>query len=292
MDLSWSCNFGLYAPLAIVSGRVMNNALIDFEKQHKENAVDRAKRVREEKKELIISLHDSGMSVQEIVNQVKEQPLYVRRVLHMTGRLVKQEKKLMPVVRLSVNGDYIDEYPSVGAASRLLRIDHECIRKCCNKTRKTAGGFVFMYLHTFKGEADVEMKRVQSDKVRKPVVMLDTNGDYIQTFQSCSDAAKSISCDATAIINVCRGRMKTIKRFRFLYAEDYERLKDTDLSVTAGKLKPINKIDQSGKVVRTYESIIETSRETGLSIFILRRMMKTGEYRDGFTFKHKHVRAA
>jgi hypothetical protein len=43
------------------------------------------------------------------------------------------------------NGELICEYPSIAYASKMVGVDSSIISKCCNKTKKSAGGYFWSY---------------------------------------------------------------------------------------------------------------------------------------------------
>lgn len=55
-----------------------------------------------------------------------------------------------PVVQLSMNGDYIDEFISATEAGRKLNFTSSHISSVCNNKRKTANGYLWMYKEDYK----------------------------------------------------------------------------------------------------------------------------------------------
>lgn len=63
-----------------------------------------------------------------------------------------------PVIQLSLDGDYIAEYESVGLAARSMgKLDHSGIAKCCRGVQKTADGYKWVY----KSDYEETIKEVQ-----------------------------------------------------------------------------------------------------------------------------------
>lgn len=52
-----------------------------------------------------------------------------------------------PVCQYTLDMVFIKEYPSIREASRMTKINHECIRRCCNgnKNYSHAGGYIWKY---------------------------------------------------------------------------------------------------------------------------------------------------
>ena len=51
----------------------------------------------------------------------------------------------IPIVQYTLDGDYVDEYPSTRKAEEATGIDGSSINKVCRNDRKTAGGFIWKY---------------------------------------------------------------------------------------------------------------------------------------------------
>ena len=61
---------------------------------------------------------------------------------------------------------------------------------------------------------------IDNNTKRKKVIQYDLNNNYIQTFNSITDAAKAINSNTTNISAVCKGKRKTCKKYIFRYEED------------------------------------------------------------------------
>ncbi len=57
----------------------------------------------------------------------------------------KQNKRIKPVVQLSMDGEFIKQYDTMIFASKTTGIDYSSICDCCRGKSKTAGGFRWMY---------------------------------------------------------------------------------------------------------------------------------------------------
>lgn len=49
------------------------------------------------------------------------------------------------IVQFSVEGNYIAEFDSIKIASEITDVDSTNISRCCNRERKTAGGYVWKF---------------------------------------------------------------------------------------------------------------------------------------------------
>ena len=51
----------------------------------------------------------------------------------------------------------------------------------------------------------------------KPVLKIDKDGNTIEEYKSITEAAKSSNSSTSGIVNVCKGKQKTCKGFRWQY---------------------------------------------------------------------------
>ena len=57
----------------------------------------------------------------------------------------KTNKTAKPVKQYSIDGEFIQEFPSVAIAAKELNLDSSTISKVCRGVNKTHGGFIFKY---------------------------------------------------------------------------------------------------------------------------------------------------
>ena len=111
-----------------------------------------------------------------------------------------------------------------------------------------------------------------------------SKGNLICGYKSVREASIQTGCSATAIYSVCLGYSKSIKGFRFEYAN-----KDILNRPATNCPKKVYRIDENGNIIETYKSVKEASLDLEIScdsIYdnISGRKKKT---RDGYRFKFK-----
>ena len=57
----------------------------------------------------------------------------------------------------------------------------------------------------------------RSNKIKKKIVQYDLNNNFIQEWDSASDAAKHYNCNRGNITNVCKGKRKSTLNFKWYY---------------------------------------------------------------------------
>lgn len=111
-----------------------------------------------------------------------------------------------------LQGNFIKTWESSSEAQRILNINYASIIKCCNKQRKSAGGYIWRYLEDTK-IGDYEILR-RDTKVEQ----YSLDGTYIKTWDSIKQANEYLNIPAGAISRVCLGKNKKTHGFIWRYA--------------------------------------------------------------------------
>ena len=99
-----------------------------------------------------------GSCKQKISEKIKQQ------YADGTKKLMKDK---IPVVQLSLSGEYINQYPSARDTGN-KKYKNSMIQSCCTKRKKTAYGFIWMYLKDYTPENVIErVTTANIDKRRK-----------------------------------------------------------------------------------------------------------------------------
>jgi hypothetical protein len=84
------------------------------------------------------------------IEKLRRASLGDRNAKTMTGKFGRLSPVSIPVVRLSFNFDFVDEFECAREAMRKTGIDCCSITNCCRGKRKSAGGFIWMYKHDYE----------------------------------------------------------------------------------------------------------------------------------------------
>ena len=63
--------------------------------------------------------------------------------------------------------------------------------------------------------------RLNAEKIKKPVVVMNKNREYINTFASVDDAAKYIGVSSSGVTRCCKGEYKYTGGYITMFKEDY-----------------------------------------------------------------------
>lgn len=102
---------------------------------------------------------------------------------------------------------------------------------------------------------------------RKPVSQYTLAGEYIRTYPSIQDAAKSIGFPESNIINCCKGknRQKSVGGYQWRYASDAKgNIKPLSYRFGEGHRIRVSQHTLDGTHIRTYNSLQEAARAMGV----------------------------
>jgi len=131
-------------------------------------------------------------------------------------------KNAKPILKYSLDGEFLEEYPSIAAASK-DKCSNSTIRDTCNGKRLSTYGFIWR----FKENEDFPRKIVVTEEQKKTsilhaertraVLKLDMDGNVLERFDCIKDAAKSIGTCHSVISRVCSGERKHALGFVWKY---------------------------------------------------------------------------
>lgn len=144
----------------------------------------------------------------------KEQSERMKSVYNFDAAL---EAVREPVVQLDLNGNYIDEYPSVTEAGERTSTGHTHISSCCNNKRKTAGGYIWVKKSNYEtGKYSVNPSALEKNKNEK-IVKLSLDGSFLETLYY-----KDIRIHhKTRIIDCCNGERSASHGYKWMRYDDY-----------------------------------------------------------------------
>lgn len=123
------------------------------------------------------------------------------------------------VVQLSMMGEFIKQWDCMQDAADILGVTRTKIGSVCRNTRRSAGGFLWVYTEDYDPNKDYCCTK---KRVSKPVVMLDKNYNYIDEYNNIKEASiYNPECNTCGINKCCVGLTKTHKGFIFMYKHDY-----------------------------------------------------------------------
>ena len=123
-----------------------------------------------------------------------------------------------PVELYDLNGCYIKTLPSATKVAEVLGVSRNTIYEVLHGNRPSCQGYQMKYT---EDKEKIIKKFVSKQGGSKAVCQIDAiSNQIINTFISAAQAAKEINGDSSTITKVCKGKLKTHKGFKWIYAED------------------------------------------------------------------------
>lgn len=132
--------------------------------------------------------------------------------------IIIKTNKPNEIIQFDLNFNIIKIFKTVDEASRELNINKTAIYDCCNNSKKTAKGFIFMYKKNY--DSNISYKLIKNTKAKK-IIQLDLNMNKINIYDSIINASKNLNINDSNISACCKGKRQTIGGFKFMYLSDY-----------------------------------------------------------------------
>lgn len=119
------------------------------------------------------------------------------------------------VYQYSLNGVFIKEYSSITLASKITNILVTDISQCCNKKKKSAGGYQWNFEKNVKS-----MQQYKRRTNAKKIIQI-LNGNIIKKFDSLTKAQEETKILKTSIANCLNKRTKSAGGYTWEYVEEF-----------------------------------------------------------------------
>lgn len=196
-------------------------------------------------------------------NKIKEP-----KTKNNSNKIIKEKKKdkiikaTIPLFcKYSLAGELLNTYFS----TKELLLDNKLtstgsIYMACDKKINHSYG----YLWSYYGEKP-QIYKPQYESLSKEVVQYDLDFNYINTFNSASEAAKYVGLKSyVSIADVCLGRLFKSKGYIWRYKD--ENLHNKNLYYEkAGYMKGVSQYDLDNNLISNYNNILIASEKTGFN---------------------------
>lgn len=141
------------------------------------------------------------------------------------------EKKYIPVIQLTKDGDFVARYKSIRDAAYANGLENGNICAACIGKRDFAGEYRWRYENEEKHQKAIEKRenrketkikkcKARTTKLSKPVLQFSIDGIFIKEYNSIREAETETGLYAGNIIDCCKRRQKTTHGYIFKYKED------------------------------------------------------------------------
>lgn len=126
-----------------------------------------------------------------------------------------------PVVKYSINGDYIDTYKSMSFAAQINGCSKKGISNCCRGKLKSTDGYVWRYLEDSFDKYNFDYKTNKGYFGCKKVNCYSLDDIFINTYDSIEIARKAVGLkNGYNITNVCKKKRNKAGGYHWYYADD------------------------------------------------------------------------
>ena len=109
-----------------------------------------------------------------------------------------------------LTGELVDKYSNLTIAGSVIGLNKKELSSVCLSVNKICKGFYWTY--------DYVDKFIPSkDNRKKKVCQYNLQGEFVNEFESVSEASRQTSCNKTSIAKVCRGERKTCGDYIWSY---------------------------------------------------------------------------
>ena len=126
------------------------------------------------------------------------------------------------VCQIGLDGNLIKIWDALAEIERETGIKRGSISNVCLGSKKTAGGFVWVYQEDYDPNSDYRRipKTKDGGSGTKPILWLDENENIIKEFYSGTEACKELKISPQEISRICLHKRKKPK-FNLIYKNEY-----------------------------------------------------------------------
>lgn len=128
-----------------------------------------------------------------------------------------------PIVQLDLMGKFIKQYISAKEASKMTGIRTGSITSCCNHHKKSAGGYVWVFLDEYLDGFQPNFIVIHN----RAIVQLSMDDNFIAEYNTVIEADRTLGINQSSIIKCCKGKQHSACGFKWMYKEDYEKFLET-----------------------------------------------------------------
>lgn len=166
-----------------------------------------------------------------------------------------------PISAYALDGSYVKTFPSALVAAEEMDVSVQTISMCATKATKTSCGMIWRY---FKCTQLPEDELPKKHALCKTVAQYNLQGEFVKTFDSLTEAAKSARTTIQNISQCVNGRFKQAGGYIWRdFACDF--LPSNDFPVRKKRCRAVDQYDSQGNYIKTYGSLKEAATALGVT---------------------------
>lgn len=173
--------------------------------------------------------------------------------------------KGIPVEQYSLNGQYIQEFPSANRAGQITGINARNITSCCNQLRQQAGLFQWKWKNDKKIISSIE-----GVYKNDTILQYDLEGNFIKEWNSLQEIQKSLNISKSSLCSNLKGKTHSSKNFQWKYKHSNKEIKKCQkYKKTSSYLNKahggVYQYDKNNNLIAYYETATDAKKATGIS---------------------------
>lgn len=186
-----------------------------------------------------------------------------------------------PVVRLTLDGEFVKRYDSAGEA-KLDGFHGSDVLLVCKNINHSCKGYMFMFEDEYMEHGAKKYIPPKPPKTT-PVIQCDLDGNFIKEFPSVQQASDETGVTRTTISGVITGKYKSAGGYIFVYKEDFP-IKDISKYRHVKKGIKVAQINpKTDEVIKVFDRIADAGRELGVNYKAIHKVVdKPGRTAYGF----------
>jgi len=178
----------------------------------------------------------------------------------------KFHNDIKKIVQLTLDGKYIKTFNNQTELANELGIYHGNVSSNCTGKCKSTGDFMFMYENEYL-KNKVNIKPCNSKTLRKKIVQVDLNGEYIKEWYGAWNIEQSTGILNSNIIQCCKRKVKSANGYQWFYKEYFEINKE---KIINKKVKITNgieilQLDMNLNIIKIWESSTDAAKFLGIN---------------------------
>ena len=136
-----------------------------------------------------------------------------------------------PKARKVINLDEMKTFDTIREASLFYNANENAISGCCSGIYKSGGGYRWMFYDEFLKTDEKTIKEILSIPIGVPTGDTAYNSKKVininttEVFPTMREAAKKYNLDTSSLTKCCKGKTKTCGGYKWMYLEEYEKMK-------------------------------------------------------------------
>lgn len=194
------------------------------------------------------------------------------------------------IAQFSLDGKFIRCFDSSEQAQLFVNSNGSSVKGCANGRYKQAYGYIWKWFDEWDGNDIIPYEKPKSSR-RKRIVQVDLDGNYIETFDSVTDASLKSGVGRCNISSCLAGKYHSSGGYIWVYESEY--CPSNNYSLEPKTIKGgIYQLDDSGEIINWFPNCSDACRKLGFDINVHKEIHKasqTGNRCRGYYWKRKTI---